>query len=214
MPTDPYWTTRHALYVQHEKEDGAGLEEMKEAIKNYATAWGIFAALLMTVSFSLIPVDTGAYYDDNTDSENAVLSYVYVLLLVLSTICSFLAVLVGTFRYNYFDGVPAAMITVALKASKLPGSQLFVYPAMLTQLLASVVSCYLFLGSGVFVMALLVGIVFCGGGFVYVLHKYQQSVAGIMGLSTPSNYFKSKRDVTDPNEKEAMNTDVVEENDQ
>ena len=53
---DPYWTSRQALFNREEGAEDGG-SNLKEATKNYATAWSIFAALLMTVSFSLIPVE-------------------------------------------------------------------------------------------------------------------------------------------------------------
>eukprot|EP01083_Nonionella_stella_P223263 795881_1 len=129
---DVYWTSRAALYQKHEPEDGLG--NLKDSTTNYATAWGIFAALLMTVSLSLIPGNPGDWHPDNGKEVNDILTHVYVGLLLLSSACSFCAVLGGTFRYTFFDGVPAPMITDAIAAIKLPGAQVFVYPAMVTQL--------------------------------------------------------------------------------
>merc|ERR1719203_470911 len=177
---DPYWTSRQALFDEAEgKNDGA--VNLKEATKNYATAWSIFAALLMTVSFSLIPVEQDAFTSENDEDSNRVVSYIYIGLLLLSTSFSFLAVLVGTYRYTYFDGIPAPMMTDAIESCRLPGSEQFVYPAMVSQFLASVVGCYLLHGPGMLIMAL---IIFVVGllGFAYVTVCYRRSCKGIPGL--------------------------------
>merc|ERR1719242_870492 len=177
---DPYWTSRQALFNKEEGDDGDA--NLKEATKNYATAWSIFAALLMTVSFSLIPVDQGSFTDDNGEDANRIMSYIYIGLLLVSTSFSFLAVLVGTYRYTYFDGIPAPMMDVAIEAMSMPGSELMVYPAMGTQFLASVIGCYLFHGAGMLVMALLIFFVVFVPGFGYVVYRYKQSVNGVPGL--------------------------------
>jgi len=178
---DPYWTSRQQLFNKNEGEEDGGAN-LKEATKNYATAWSIFAALLMTVSFSLIPVEQGSFSDDNDEDTNRIMSYVYIGLLLVSTSFSFLAVLVGTFRYTYFDGIPAPMMTEAIEAIRLPGSELMVYPAMGTQFLASVAGCYLFHGAGMLGMAFLIFFVVFVPGFGYVVYRYRQSVNGVPGL--------------------------------
>ena len=173
---DPYWIRRPKLFEEYEGKN-EGNVNLKEAIKNYATVWSIFAALLMTVSFSLLPVSPDDCYEDNEKDFELRVTYGYIGLLLISTIFSFLAVLVGTFRYTFFDGIPASMIMDAVKASKMPGSQLFVYPAMLAQLIASMIGCYLFLGWGMFVMAAIIFLctfVLLG---MYVVISYWCSVA-------------------------------------
>ena len=210
---DPYWVSRHRIFIKEEAKEDADIN-IKEATKNYATAWSIFAALLMTVSFSLLPIDPEGFYSENDETANRVISYFYMALLLISTICSFLAVLVGTLRYNFFDGVPAPMIMDAVKAIKLPGAQLFVYPSMLAQLLASVIGCYLFLGTGVFVMAILMFFGLFVPGFLYVFWKYKQTLAGIDGLKLEPPKGFSKRDVGVEQDEEqgiAAKTDNVEE---
>mmetsp|Transcript_10894 Transcript_10894/g.17514 ORF Transcript_10894/g.17514 Transcript_10894/m.17514 type:complete len:212 (+) Transcript_10894:53-688(+) len=178
---DVYWTCRHELFVREEGK-GDGESNLKEAGKNYATAWSIFASLLMTVSFSLIPVDTGSFYDDNSDAGNRICSFVYVALLLISTMSSFLAVLVGTFRYTFWDGIPAPMVGSAIQAMQLPGSEFFVYGAMLAQMLASVAGCYLFLGFQMLIMAIIIFLVFLVPGFIYVGMAYRASIKAVDGL--------------------------------
>ena len=63
--------------------------------------------------------------------------------------------LVGTFRYTFFDGIPAVMVNQAIKSMKMPGSETYVYVSMFCQMLASTLGCYLFLGYGVLIMALI-----------------------------------------------------------
>merc|ERR1712154_251101 len=111
--------SRQKLFNKTEGEEDGGTN-LKEATKNYATAWSIFAALLMTVSFSLIPVEQGSFSEDNDADMNRIMSYIYIALLLISTSFSFLAVLVGTFRYTYFDGIPAPMISTAIESIRLP----------------------------------------------------------------------------------------------
>eukprot|EP01084_Bolivina_argentea_P142930 251066_1 len=178
--SDEYWTSRYKLFEREEKEEGN--INVKEATKNYATAWTIFAALLMTVSFSLIPVDTGSFYENNSENVNRIISYGYVGLLFVSAIFSFLAVLCGTFRYTFFDGIPSPMIYQAIEAITLPGAQTFVYPAMGTQMLASAIGSYLFLGIGVLILALSIFLIIFVPGFLFVLWRYKQSTNGIVGL--------------------------------
>lgn len=178
---DPYWVSRHIIFKREEGEEDGNVN-IKEATKNYATAWSIFAALLMTVSFSLLPLSPDDFYEDNSEIGNTIVSYLYIGLTLMSTIFSFLAVLVGTFRYTYFDGVPAPMIDKAIESIKLPGSETFVYVSMATQMLASTLGCYLFLGIGMLVMALIIFFGLFIPGFAYVCWRYVQSVAGVEGL--------------------------------
>merc|ERR1719464_869980 len=174
--TDQYWTSRHKLF-EDRGDDG---EQIREAMKNYSTVWSIFAALLMTVSFSLLPVDTGSFYDDNDPDLNELISYLYVGLLLASTVFSFMAVLVGTFRYTFFDGLPKEMSKAAINAVVgMPGSQLFVYPAMVAQMLASTVGCYLFLGSGMLIMALAIFFFMFLPMFAWVWQTYSRSIASV-----------------------------------
>ena len=81
---DPYWTQRLEKFNQKEGQEGLG--NVREATKNYATVWSVFAALLMTVSFSLIPVDKGSYNDGNDEWWNDFFGYLYVGLLLTSTV--------------------------------------------------------------------------------------------------------------------------------
>ena len=110
------------------------------------------------------------------------MSYIYIGLLLVSTSFSFLAVLVGTYRYTFFDGIPAPMMTDAIEAIQMPGSELCVYPAMVTQFLASVVGCYLFHGVGMLLMALFIFFVVFLPAFAYVIVCYKKSCAGVEGL--------------------------------
>mmetsp|Transcript_8251 Transcript_8251/g.12790 ORF Transcript_8251/g.12790 Transcript_8251/m.12790 type:complete len:223 (+) Transcript_8251:66-734(+) len=179
--SDPYWTSRHEVFCKEEGV-GDGNTNLKEAAKNYATAWSIFASLLMTVSFSLIPVDTGSFYDENSEEGNRIFSFVYVVLLLMSTIFSFLAVLVGTFRYTFWDGIPATLLAEAITSMEMPGSEAFVYPAIGTQFLASVAGCYLFLGYEMFIAALLLFFGFFVPGLIFVSFKYRASFAKLASL--------------------------------
>merc|ERR1712087_172329 len=108
--SDQYWTSRYALFEKR-GDDG---EQIREAMKNYSSVWSIFAALLMTVSFSLLPVDTGSFFDGNDPDTNDLCVYLYVGLLLVSTVFSFMAVLVGTFRYTFFDGLPKELSKAAI----------------------------------------------------------------------------------------------------
>ena len=172
---DPYWIKRGKLFEEQEEEEG--LINIKEAIKNYATVWSIFAALLMTVSFSLLPISPDDFFEDNEQDLAFKMTYGYIGLLLAATVFAFLAVLTSTFRYTFFDGVPAPMIMEAVKASRMPGSQLFVYPAMLCQLLASIIGCYLFLGWGMFIMACIIFILTFLLISLYIFVTYWTSVA-------------------------------------
>ena len=67
---DDYWGSRVRKFVKHE-EDMEGSLALQDAINTDSAAWGIFAALLMTVGFSGLFIGNTNFNENNSQNDFA-----------------------------------------------------------------------------------------------------------------------------------------------
>mmetsp|Transcript_31233 Transcript_31233/g.27474 ORF Transcript_31233/g.27474 Transcript_31233/m.27474 type:complete len:222 (-) Transcript_31233:136-801(-) len=133
-----YWGKRLRKFIEHHPEEP--FEKCKEALMNDSAAWGVFAALLMTVGAAALSLGRGDFIDQE-ELEAArqatfnydLVSYQYVGYNTLAFSCSFVAVIIGTQQYSYFNNIPAEMVDVAIKENVQLAVAPFVYAAVVLQ---------------------------------------------------------------------------------
>lgn len=156
-----YWGNRLRYFLKAHGEEGNSV--CCDALKNDAAAWSIFAALLMTVGFANLATSEGDYKEEIDEDTKNICSLLWVGFNALSAALSFVAVVVGTFRFVYFNNIPPKLIDKAIANCKQMQTMPFVIASMAFQLAAGVVGVYLFFGLnamyvslGVMVIALII----------------------------------------------------------
>ena len=133
-----YWGKRLRKFIKHNEQP---FEKCKEALMNDAVAWGVFAALLMTVGAAALTLGRNNFLDvdDLYEHRGGVIfnynmySYAYVGFNTFAFSLSFNAVVIGTQQYAYFNNIPAEMVDKAIYANKQLPVVPFVYVAIVTQ---------------------------------------------------------------------------------
>eukprot|EP01084_Bolivina_argentea_P284286 487171_1 len=146
LESDPksYWGMRIRKFVEDDPE--LGLQNVKDTLKDDAAAWSVFAALLMTVGFAALTISSDDYNSGETYDE--FLSYLYVFFNASAAFISFMAVVLGTNKYAYYNNMPASLIDRAVTRSKHWFVVPFVYIATIFQCFGAVVGVFLLFGLG------------------------------------------------------------------
>jgi len=155
---ESYWGARIRKFAQN-TQDEDGLEKFKDAITNDAVAWGIFAALLMTVGFAGVLLSNGDWNEDN--EHNEAVNYAYIAFEYICAVASFAAVIIGTLKYSYFNNLAPAQMDKAINASRHWNIAILVYFACFCQMIASVLAGYLLFGVPTMVICIVITII-CG----------------------------------------------------
>eukprot|EP01084_Bolivina_argentea_P123957 219656_1 len=126
-PEDTYWGKRLRQFVKANPNEG--LEKTKEALCNDSAAWGVFAALLMTVGAAALTISKSDFVGESLPF----VSTAYVATNAISFSLSFIAVIVGTQQYSYYNNVPSALIDRAIARNKQMSVTWMVYCAVIAQ---------------------------------------------------------------------------------
>eukprot|EP01083_Nonionella_stella_P149609 475467_1 len=129
----------------------------------------------MTVGFAGVLLSAG---DFKEDQENTIIMYLYIAFQYSVAIFSLLGVVVGTFKYSYFNNIPHQMMDKAVAASKHVNLVYYIYAAIVSQCVASMFGTYLLLGvtSMIIVMFLLLLFICLG---VWTAWSQKRSYEGI-----------------------------------
>ena len=127
---DSYWGMRLRKFIAENKDDPKeAYAKTKEAITNDSAAWGVFAALLMTIGAAALTVGKG----DLLQPGNSFVTVQYVLYNTLAFALSFVSVVIGTEQYAYYNNIPAEMIDEAIACNKQLPLEPMIYVAILSQ---------------------------------------------------------------------------------
>eukprot|EP00484_Ammonia_sp_Unknown_P028468 CAMPEP_0197033034 /NCGR_PEP_ID=MMETSP1384-20130603/11551_1 /TAXON_ID=29189 /ORGANISM="Ammonia sp." /LENGTH=208 /DNA_ID=CAMNT_0042462777 /DNA_START=37 /DNA_END=663 /DNA_ORIENTATION=+ len=151
-----YWGVRIRKFAS-DPSDVEGLEKFKDTVTNDAAAWGIFAALLMTVGFAGVLLSEGDWKEDLEYAE--AINYAYIAFQYLVAMLSFLAVIIGTLKYSYFGNLAPSQMDEAVKHSRHWNIAFFVYGACGCQTIASVLSAYLLFGTGIMIVCVVITVI-------------------------------------------------------
>lgn len=128
--SDPqqYWQSR-LKYFEHHYGDHDGREKFKEAVCGDAEAWGVFAALLMTVGAAALAVGQQSFVGD----YKWIVPHAYVIFNSASFGLSFIGVCAGIQKFAFFHNLPPHLMEDALQSSRLWDVEPFVYVAVICQ---------------------------------------------------------------------------------
>lgn len=157
-----YWKLRAPKFITN-TDDIEQWKTLQDALAFTAGAWGIFAALLLTVGFAGLAVGTDSYNEENPEDTVNTAKFFYVGGFGICACSSFLAVLSGTLRYIYWVGVPPQMIAIAIENDhQLPPAN-FVHVAVISAFIGATAGVYLFFDADAFtemVIIVLVTVIF------------------------------------------------------
>ena len=122
-----YWGKRIRRFIDSNPDDA--FEKTKEAICNDSIAWSVFSALLMTVGAAALTIGE----DDFIEDTASFISIQYVLYNSFSFGLSFVAVVVGTQKYAYYNNIPENMIDLAISNNKQIPVEPLIYIAIVLQ---------------------------------------------------------------------------------
>ncbi len=147
-----WWIPRFRAMQAHGQDNTKALEDLKVMLLNDSAAWGVFAALMMTVGFAGLLLAPSSF--DPRNEYNDWVKFIFIALMMSGTCFSLLTVIIGTQTYLFFNGIPLTHLERALQTTQLPSPAVFANLAAIALIAAYTCGVYLMYGAHVFYVML------------------------------------------------------------
>jgi hypothetical protein len=196
-----WWSLRYYVCCENDKStDKSGNDKMKEIIIQDYSAWTLFVSLLMSVDMSALLVFTAGENFEAGSLQPSSLQYwfavFYIIFFSAASLLSTLAAYSGVKGYNYYNGIPSALILDAIKVEKMTHPNDYAQMGLIFTFLGGLMGIFycfdLWVG-----FVILVFFIFGKREYMKINSMYKDSVSRVpilkLYFNRPSNEIKSGR---------------------